>query len=383
MTLAMNPVNNTDLANITVADSLYFDTGEPPRREPDPDSLMPTSHFVVVLAIPVAVFVLAVVAGWQGWLSWWWAIPLAILGTPLVAVAATLGYDHYADLYSPRTTAAAAVPDTVPASMVVPRRRQSACRDHLGEAGLRKDRQQHCFERAQQPKATKISELAGYSAAPWWNRKASTAAQLRGLDQTVWRSYAKLQDNDHVASGPAGLFSIHDLHMDNISVLPTSKPQTDVPALFDDVEATATLAILKPVTPQWIRIAPASTTETVHRLNALPHMTSTCTMATTNDGRSVDQDDVIPASALETQLLVDAIDSGVNPDQYTVVLVAHGADMSNPWEYVELSYGIDDVGIGGAWLVHPNRVTEFLNSRPVTVTDRGDLLYNHDLAANA
>lgn len=386
MTTTMNnPIVPWNLA--PTADSVYLEgaansavaagqRGTQP-KSPPPDDPMPTSHFIGVLAVPVGAAAIPLLAAWAGAMSWWAAIPVALVAAVVLGFGAIMGYDAW--LYR----AADQGTRNVTPSQVTGRREQNVWRDDLGAPRTRLQLQRHYFERGWAPKVRRLEELQRFEGEAWWARKVSTSRQLQRLDQDVWRSYAKLEDYDHVVSGPAGIFAVHDVRLDNITVHPSPRPQLDVAARFDDPTAVITLLTVEPTSPEWMRLAPASHSSHAADLNALPHQTSSCTLAATNDDREVDPSTVLPASVLETDLLEQLAAAGVGPSEYTIVLVAHGATMSNPVEYVELSYSAEEAVLGGAWLVHPSHLTEFLTSRPEVVTNPVDLRHGHELAQRA
>lgn len=363
--------NNALAAAQCLPPSRYFGS----RSSGVPDSPDVASPFTVFGAPAICIGVPLLTAT-AGWLSWWWAVPLAIAAAPVYF----LTYIVIGEWVAPALTKHRKAPPLAPA-VDDPWNPELAAQYQMVQDGdmtgryVRQTADLPKLVRRDQPKNPTIDQLTAPPREPgatWWQRKRATAEQLANLPEP-WRAFVKAAEHDHVVSGPGGVFSVQDIVCDNVAVLPTRRPAADVPAMFNTRGATPLLR-MQATAPQWVGRTP--TTDAWNpwaTLNGWPHQTASCTLANSYNEEPVEETTVIPSSVIDTHLSKSVVAAGVNPDKYGIVLVAHGATMSTPWEYVELKESPTAVAFGGAWLVHPNRLTEFFTSQPERSTRPADL----------
>ena len=318
--------------------------------------------WVVQIIIPLLCIAVPLILGFTGTWSWWIAIPAAIILPVAYAMIASfinvsieMVRDNR-DIKRHREQLAATgefdnLQPFTPAPYTARQHRFDADRD--------------CYTRRAQPEVSDLGKLRHFSAQQWWQRKARTSQQLAELPEG-FHAYSLTREMDHYVAGPTGIFAIHDIDLDGVTVEHSDALVTQHPATFNDGHE-AILGDFVPTSTFWVDKVPPVGEGNAVSLNGLPWRDGTALFRRTFDNAQLHVHKILPASALENFALDRALEQGIDTEVLHVVLVAHGATMTSPYERVELRRHTVGPVLGNAWLVHPTAVAEFITGRTTTM----------------
>lgn len=331
-------------------------------KEADTPPRMTPFHWVVQVIVPLLCIVVPLTLGTLGKWSWWIAAPAAIflpavyiITASFINVGIEMARENLGGKQRRQQLAAAGEFDNTqlvtPATFTARQQRLEADRE--------------CYTRRAQPDVSDLGKLHQYNAQQWWQRKARTSQQLAELP-AQFHAYSLTAQMDHYVAGPTGIFAIHDLDFDGVTVEHSDVPATDHPPTFGDYRETV-LAEFVPTSTFWADKIPPVGEGNAVALNGLPWRDGTALFRRTFDDAELITHQIIPASAVENFALDRVLEQGIDPAALHVVLVAHGATMDNPVERVELRCHASGPVLGNAWLVHPTAVAEFITNRTTTL----------------